>query len=294
MAFIGELAALTAALTWAVGGILTEDATKKANSTDLNLFIKVAGYLMISIIAAVVGNGFFPTGVSGAAWFWLISSGIVGFAVGDSFLFRAFQLLGVKITLLIFSLAPAITAVLSWIFFGETLTVFNVIGMSLVLAGIFLVILEGGGTKIKLRFPIKGIFIALLAALGQALGFILSKKGMPGYDAFTVSQVRLIGGTLALFIVIYLRRGESDLKVFKDLKLTGMSLLNTFLGTVIGVTLANVAIANTKAAIASTLMAVIPVMVIPITIIFLKQKLDIREIAGALLSVAGIAVLFIQ
>ena len=294
MAYIGELSALAAALTWAITSLLTENAAKKANSTDLNLFIKVTGFVLLSVIAALFGNGFFPTGVSGSSWFWLILSGIVGFALGDSFLFRAFHLIGAKVSLLIFSLAPVLTGILGWIFFGETLTLFNVVGMTLVLTGIFIVILEGSKTKIKFRFPIKGILIALLAALGQALGLILSKQGMSGYDAFTVSQVRLIGGSLALFVMIYLRRGESILRVFKDVQLTAVTLLNTLLGTVVGVTLATVAIANTKAAIASTLMAVTPIMVIPITFFFLKQKLDLREITGALLSVAGIAVLFIQ
>lgn len=294
MAYVGELAALGAALSWAVGGLLIENASKKANTTDLNLVVKISGFLMISIIAGFIGNGFFPIGVSGASWFWLVLSGIIGFALGDNFLFRAFHLIGVKIAFLIFSLAPAITALLGWIFFGETLTIFNLIGMLLVIGGIFLVILERGTLRVKLRFPLGGLVAAFLAALGQALGVILSKQGMGDYDAFTVSQVRLVGGILALLVMLFLRRGESNLKVFKDPKITGGTLSSAFLGTVIGVTLSMVAIANTKAAIASTLMAVSPIMVIPITIFFQKQKLDVREIAGAVLSVAGIGILFIQ
>lgn len=294
MGYIGELSALGASLVWAVAGVLTEDAARRANATDLNLFVKASGYLMITLITVLLGNSFFPMGVSGASWLWLVLSGIFGFALGDSYLFKAYHLIGVKIALLIFSLAPAITAILSWIFFAETLTRFNILGMLLVLSGIVLVILEGGSAKVRLRFPLRGILAALMAAVGQSLGVLLSKQGMANYNIFTVTQVRLIGGILALGIMVFLRRSESNFGVFKDAKLSAMTLFNSFLGTVIGVSLSMIAIANTKAAIASTLMAVSPIMVIPVTVFFLRQKMELREVAGAAISVIGIAVLFIQ
>ncbi len=291
---IGEISALSAAMAWAICAVITEKTTQQANSTDINFFVKVAGFLMISLILVLTGGRLIPTGVGLSAWLWLILSGIVGFAVGDNFLFAAYGLIGAKVTLMIFSLSPLMTAILSWIFFGETLTPMVFMGMALVLSGLMLVVMEGnGGGKVRLRVSGKGILAAVLAAAGQAGGMILSKQGMVGIDALTTSQIRLVGGILGL-LLFYLRGSKgSNWRVFKDVRLTVITLFNAFLGTVMGVTLAMIAIANTLAAVATTLMAVTPVMVLPISILFLKQKADWREIIGAVLSVAGIAVLFI-
>lgn len=294
MNYLGEVSALSAAMAWAVCAVITEQTTRRANSTDINFFVKVAGFLMITLIILARGGSILPMDMAQSTWLWLIVSGVVGFAVGDNFLFAAYGLIGAKVTLMIFSLAPLITAILSWIFFGETLTILVFVGMALVLSGLMLVVMEGGEGKMHLRFSGKGILAAVLAAFGQAVGMILSKQGMAGgLDALTTSQVRLIGGIAGLMIFYLRKNNNSNWRVFKDLKLTAITLFNAFLGTVLGVTLAMVAIANSLAAVASTLMAVTPVMVLPLSVLFLKQKMDWREILGAVLSVAGIAVLFI-
>lgn len=293
MNYIGEISALSAAMAWAICAVITEKTTQRANSTDINFFVKTAGIIMISLILVLTGGRLIPSGVGVSAWLWLILSGVVGFAVGDNFLFAAYGLIGAKVTLMIFTLAPLITAILSWIFFGETLTPMVFTGMALVLSGLMLVVMEGNGGKVSLRFSGKGILAAVLASMGQAGGVILAKQGMVGIDALTTTQIRLVGGVLGL-LLFYLRGYEgSNWKVFKDIRLSAITLFNAFLGTVVGVTLSMIAIANTLAAVASTLMAVTPVMVLPFSILFLKQKMDWREIIGALLSVAGIAVLFI-
>lgn len=293
MQYIGELSALAAAMAWAICAVITERTTQQIKANDLNLFVKLAGLLLISLIIPFTGGSLIPLGVTPAAWFWLILSGVIGFAVGDSFLFQAYQLIGAKVTLMIFSLAPIITAFFGWIIFGEALTLYVFLGMALVLFGLFLVVMEGGGGKIRLRFSGKGILVAIAAAVGQAVGVILSKQGMGAIDAMTTTQIRLIGGVAAMLVMYLKARSQPDWNVFRDQKLAAVTLFNSFLGTVVGVTLSMVAIANTLAAVASTLMAVTPVMVLPISFLFLKQKMDWREVAGALLSVLGIAVLFI-
>lgn len=294
MIFIGETAALGASLAWTLSGLMTERTTRKADATDLNLVVKILGYVLISLLALWAGGSLFPIGVSLAAWFWLGLSGILGFSLGDSFLFRSYQLIGTKVTMLIFATNPVITALLGWLLFGEELTLFNLLGMVLVLSGVILVILEGSGGKLKLRFSGLGILVAALGALGQAAATLLSKQGMVGLDVFTTTQVRLIAAIPVLLLLVSRNGKTSRLEVFKERRLFGEAFLNTFLSIGLGVSFSMVAIANTKAAIASTLMSVSPVMVIPITVFLQHQRLDWRELAGALLSILGIAILFIR
>ncbi len=295
MNFIGETAALGASLSWAVAGLMTEKTSKKADPTELNLIVKFFGFFMISIVSAAAGGNLIPLGVPGETWLWLSLSGIIGFALGDVFLFRAYHLLGAKIALLIFTVNPVITAVLGFFLFGETLTFTNVLGMALVLVGVAIVILEPIGRRFQFRFTSKGVIAGFLAALGQSLANLLSKQGMAGgLDVFTTTQVRLIAAIPVIYLLVRTSRKPSTLGVFKDKLILSETLLNTFLGTVVGVSFSMTAIVHTKLAIASTLTSVSPIMVIPISVIFLRQKLDLRELFGALISVIGIAVLFIQ
>lgn len=295
MNYIGELAALGASLSWSLAGLLTEQTSRRMNSTELNLLVKVMGFFMIALVAKGTGGSLFPLGVPGIAWFWLSLSGITGFALGDMFLFRAYHLLGTTVALLIFSVNPVITAILGWFLFGETLTLYNIIGMSLVLIGIALVVLEGTGGRFAIRFHSRGVVAAFLAALGQSLANLLSKQGMAeGVDVFTTTQVRLLAAIPVIWIIVRKTRKSGTLRVLRDRTIMGEAALSTFLGVVVGVTLAMTAILHTKIAIASTLTSVAPIMVIPISVIFLKRKLDLRELLAAIISVIGIAVLFIR
>lgn len=295
MNFIGEIAALGAALSWAMAGLLTEKTSRKMDSTELNLVVKVLGYFMIAVVAAAAGGNVIPRGVPATAWFWLTLSGIVGFALGDIFLFRAYHLLGTTVALLIFSVNPVITAVLGFFIFGETLTLFNIIGMALVLVGIALVIIEGTGGRFSFRFTSAGLAAAFLAALGQSLANLLSKQGMAGgVDVFTTTQVRLLAAIPVIWLIVRSSRRPGTLGALRNRTILGETTLNTFLGTVVGVSLSMTAIVHTKIAIASTLMSVSPIIVIPITVLFLKRRLDLRELLGALICVTGIAVLFIR
>ena len=51
-----------------------------------------------------------PSDAAPEAWFWLSISGLIGFVLGDIFLFQALVEIGSRISLLISSLGPPITA----------------------------------------------------------------------------------------------------------------------------------------------------------------------------------------
>ena len=95
--------------------------------------------------------------------------------------------------MLVMSLAPPISALLAWIMMGEVFTGMNLLGMGLVLGGVSLVVLkkEIENGKKQLRYPLKGILLALGGAIGQGVGSVFSKIGMGDYDPFASSQIRL-------------------------------------------------------------------------------------------------------
>jgi drug/metabolite transporter (DMT)-like permease len=66
------------------------------------------------------------------------------------------------------------------------------------------------------------------------------------------------------------------------------------MGPYLGISLSFVALTNTKVGIAATLMSTVPVIVLPLSWYFYKEKLSIISIAGAFITVAGIAMLFLK
>ena len=64
-------------------------------------------------------------------------------------------------------------------------------------------------------------------------------------------------------------------------------------GPFLGVSFSLIAVQNTNTGIASTIMAIVPVLIILPAVVLYKQKVSLAEIAGAFLSVLGVAMFFI-
>ena len=69
--------------------------------------------------------------------------------------------------------------------------------------------------------------------------------------------------------------------------------LGSFFGPFLGVSFSLVAVQHTSAGIAATLMSIVPVLIILPSVILFKQKVTLREIVGAVISVAGVSLFFV-
>ena len=65
-------------------------------------------------------------------------------------------------------------------------------------------------------------------------------------------------------------------------------------GPFLGVSLSLAAVKYTESGVAATIMAITPVLLIPIVIFFHKEKVSFRAIAGAVIAVGGVALLFFK
>jgi len=298
--YLGEIAALLTAVCWTVTAMAFESAGKRVGALSLNLIRLMIGLVFLSIYNALVNDGFFPTATT-YQWFWLALSGLVGFVLGDLFLFRAFIMIGARISMLIMALVPPITALIGWITLGERLSGIEFLGMGITLTGIFLVmsskleIKRGAfGKTLKMGPLVLGSFLALGGAVGQAAGLVLSKKGMQDMDPFSATQIRIMVGAVGFAIVITLfKRWGHLIGALKDLKAMKSMTIGSFTGPFLGVSLSLLAVQHTDTGIAATLMALTPVFIIPPAILLRKEKVSVMEIIGALISVGGVALFFL-
>ena len=293
---LGEFAALLTACFWTITSLSFETASNKIGSVAVNIIRLVIGFVFLSLFTLLRRGFLFPADAAAENWFWLILSGLVGFVFGDLFLFKSYTVIGSRFSMLIMTLVPPLTAMFSFIILGERLTLFNYLGMTLTFSGIALAIFNrnGRGEKLSLKLAPKGILYAFGGALGQALGLVLSKLGLKDYDPFAATQIRIIAGIAGFTILVtVLRRWGSIRRGLSDRSAMVPVSVGAFFGPFLGVSFSLVAIKFTEAGIASTIMALVPVLIILPAVIIYKQKVTIPEIAGAIISVAGVALFFI-
>ena len=277
-----------------------ESAGKRVGALSLNLIRLVMGLVFLAIYNAIFNDGFLPV-ATGYQWFWLTLSGVVGFVLGDLFLFRSFILIGARIAMLIMALVPPITALIGWITLGEVLSGMEFLGMGITILGIILVVsanldLKKGafGKTLKMGPLVLGIMLALGGAVGQAAGLVLSKKGMQDMNAFEATQIRIMAGVVGFILVItFFKRWKYLLGALKDLKAMKAMTLGSFTGPFLGVSLSLLAVQHTDTGVAATLMALTPVMIIPPAILLNRERIKIIEIIGAVISIAGVALFFL-
>jgi len=202
------------------------------------------------------------------------------------------------------TLAPLFAALAAWIILGEVMSPMSLVAMFITLAGIALVIFtrtEGstiGAVKSKgsyaMSYPLSGILLGIVAAAGQGVGLVLSKYGMRDYDSFSSSQIRVISGFIGFAILFFVLGKYKELPAsFRDKTAMKWLVVGSIFGPFLGVSFSLIAVQNTSAGIAQTIMSLVPVLIIPPAVMLNKEKVTVREIIGAVIAVAGVALFFI-
>ena len=296
MNYPGEIAGLATAICWTATAMSFQVASRRIGSVSVNIIRLVFAFVFYVAYTKIFMNQWLPFDAPLNAWIYLSISGIIGFVLGDFFLFKSYEFISSKVSMLIMTLAPPVAAVLGWLMMDEKFTWMNSLGMFLVIFGVSLVILKRdveNGIK-KSRYPLKGILFAFLGALGQGIGAVFSKKGMGDYDPFASSQIRVITGIIGFAILItIMKRWKNVGQGIVDKKASKALLIGSFFGPFLGVSLGMVAFKFTTVGIASTLMATVPVFILLPSHLILKEKLTVNEVIGAFIAVAGIAVFFL-
>ncbi len=291
----GEFAALLTAFFWTITALAFESASRKLGSIAVNLLRLILGFIFVSIFVLIYRGMIFPVDAGPQNWLWLLLSGLIGFVFGDLFLFKSFTIIGSRFAMLIMTLVPPITAFFGWLIMDEHLELIHYIGMTLTFSGIALAIFSrpAKGEKLSLKLAPLGILYALVGAVGQALGLVLSKKGVKDYDPFAATQIRVMAGMAGFAVLVTVMGRWKNIRTALTNR-QGMKALTlgSFFGPFLGVSFSLVAVKFTEAGIASTLMAMVPIFIIAPAVVLYKEKVTIAEIIGAIVSVGGVALFF--
>jgi drug/metabolite transporter (DMT)-like permease len=124
MQFIGELCALATAFCWSAGSFAFTAAARRLGSLQLNINRLILAAIFLLITIALLG---LSLKLSGNQVIYLSISGVIGFVFGDTFLFKAFQHIGARVSMLLMSLSPIMSGVLAYLFLNEVIGAWGIL-----------------------------------------------------------------------------------------------------------------------------------------------------------------------
>ena len=289
--FGGELAALGAAFLWAMSAVVYARLGQKIPPLALNLSKGVIAIALIALTLIVQRN--YLTEIDAVALGLLLLSGVLGIGLGDTFYFEALNSLGARRTLLLEALAPPLAALIALTFLQEALSFRAWAGIVLTVSGVAWVISERNSASKAVK-PLRGISFALLAALGQAIGAVLSRSALVDTTLSPLwsTLLRLVGGVLVLLLWIPLQRQPRLwFKPLQSKKLLSIITLTALFSTYLGILLQQTALKYTATGIAQALISTSPLFVLPISA-WMGEVVSFRALLGVLVALGGIGLLF--
>jgi len=297
MNFIGEIAGLATSFFFAMTAFIFSKTGRMVGSQVTNRLRLIFALAYLVILNLILFGEPLPFSAGTSRWMWLGLSGIIGLSLGDAFLFQAYVYAGTRIGILLLSLAPIFGSLIAWIFSGETLTPLQITGIVLALAGIGWVVLSHEEpADAPHGHARRGVIFGVLAGLGQAAGLVLSKQGMTGdFSPFQANAIRMLAAAVFIWLwaVVEGQVGRTIESIRKQPKVLWLLALGALVGPVLGVSASLLAVQHAEVGVASTLMALPPVIVLPISYFVFKEKVGWQAIAGTLLAIIGVAVLFL-
>ena len=256
--FIGELISLGVAFSWTATALLSEFGSKRLGNLTLNVWRMGLTLLFSMVLFVFVLGTPVPTGVSATACWWMLLSGLVGYAVGDYCLFQCYIIIGSRYGQLFMTLAPLAAALTAWITLGQQMAPMSIVAMLVTLLGISISVI-GRGEKhtLSLKLPLRGVLFAIGAAVCQ---------GVEGFQPLRES----VHDSRGLLVAV----------------------ATTIFGPFVGVGFSLMAVQYTSAGVASTLMALTPIIIILPSYWLFRQPITWRTVLGAVISVIGVSLFF--
>ena len=294
---IGEIAALTAAFLWALSSVVYSFLGQKIPPLQLNFFKGIIAVTLILLTLGVQGGKF--SSIAPLPLALLTISGIVGIGLGDTAYFFALNKIGARKTLVLETLSPPLGALLAFIVIGELILPLAWCGIFLTLLGVIWVISEQTAESERIARK-SGIIWAILAAIAQAVGAVLSRMALLDSDVSPLqsSLIRIAAGSAIALILTQIptfattQTIKSTLKSFSG-RTIGIIFLAAMASTYLGIWLQQTSLKFAPTGIAQTLLATSPIFIIPITLI-MGEKVTWRSFLGVIIAVAGISLLFIR
>src|SRR5581483_9676394 len=222
---------------------------------------------------------------------------------------QALPRLGPQLTLLLTRcLAPPFAAAIEWLWIGTKLHPAQIVYGAIILVGIGISLAPGKNLKLTRKGVTTGVLFCTLAALGDAFGAVLSRKGYAvlnehdeHIDGGTAAFQRIMGGLLVAgicLLVVKWRSVKQHLTLSDEAstlpswekwrKVLPWVLANSLAGQTLGVSCYQWAFQTTPAGVVLPIVATTPLVAMPLSRVIEGERVSMHSIVGGIIAVAGL------
>jgi len=287
----GEAFALASALGWAWAVILLRRSGESLPPFELNLFKNVFGFVLL-IPTILIVNGFVWPVYSLFDLFVVLVSGVLGIAVADTWYLRALNLMGASRTGIVASLFSPFVILLSTIFLGERMVLWQWLGFSLVIFGVLLVTWRVHRSEVDADDLKKGSLYGVGAMFMMAIGIVMVKEILETRPFLWTVELRMVGGIAGMLVVMMFggrwRRAKQS---FTKPQPWGTVIGASFLAAYVALILWLAGYKLIDASVASALNETNGAFIVLLAWLMLGEKMSRRKLAGVSLTLAGVIIM---
>lgn len=296
---LGEIAALGAAVCWALSAALYKVALSDTNPVSANISRCIS--TTIFLVACLIVAGRVGDLVTLQPYTLTLAglSGVIGLCLGDTMYMMSLKSIGVSRAVPITCTYPLFTMFFEAVFLGGNITLFLLTSGILIVVGIWLISREKDKLSNCMRgFSVRGVSVALITAVVWSISIILMDNAqrlseLPLADsALVVNAVRMLATTTAFLLlspIIDRRFHFARLKrrTWVFLALGGIVALG------LGWFLLTASFSYIQASRAVPISSISPLFATFLGVLLLKEKVTLEIVIGSVMIVFGTAGVFI-
>jgi DME family drug/metabolite transporter len=296
---IGEIAALGAALCWALSAVLYKEALLKAKPFSANLVRLTSTSVILFLCLAAIGKLEVLTKLPIYSLFLACLSGIIGLGFGDILYMRSLKLMGVARTVPITCTYPLFSLLFAAFIGRENITFPLVLGTVIIVLGVWLISQreKTDNDEGKRKNLVRGVAGALATSILWSISIMMMDAAvkLPAtasiYDAFAVNAVRVMA--IAFYLLVSAPIMDRELSF---LKMRGRTLASIILGGVVALALGWFFLAFSFLELpqsrAVPISSTTPLFSTLLGVLLLRERFTAKNAVGSIIIVLGVFLIF--
>ncbi len=275
------------AVIWAFAVILFKKSGEVVHPIGLNLFKDILAAILFIPTAWLFGETLVRP-VPFNEYVLLFVSGALGIGVADTLFFKSLNVLGASRSAIVDCLYSPFIIGLSMLWLGETLSLWQLLGVTMIVSAVLSIAHERKQNTIHRRMVILGILWGVLAMASMAVGIVMIKPLLERSPLIWATEMRLIGGLAVLILVLLVH--PSRRAVVASVRLSQRwvyTLSGSFVGAYLAMVLWLAGMKFTQASIASALNQTSNIFIFIFAALLLKERITLLRLTAIILGVAG-------
>lgn len=295
---IAELAALGAAISWAIAPILYRKALVNAKPISANIVRCATNAGVLVAILLLFGKVGALTALPTQTIVLVVVSGIIGLGIGDTLYMIGLKYVGVSRAVPLAAAYPLFSLVWATFLLNQPLALTAVLGAGVIILGIWLLSREKNEEKagVNNRLVFIGTVVSLVTAIVWSVSITMmdvAVSNVASFDAnFAIVTLRI--ASIAVFFMMlapFLDKEHGFLKLSRN-AIIGLCV-GGLVANGIGWILLNYSFLNLTVAQAVPISSTSPLFAAIAGFILFHEKMTKRAFLGAIAIVAGVALIFI-